>query len=306
VQRSINFNNEILGSLKVTGATLSLGRRVTWPDDYFIVSNSVSYLKYRLDNFGGGTLGFSDGDANSLTFNTTISRNSVDNPMYPRTGSKISLSANLTPPYSLFNDIDYETADNATKYEWLEYHKWNFDSWFYLKLAGDLVLASRAHFGLLGAYDSKTGVGPFERFQLGGDGLTGQNFLLGTDVIGLRGYENNSLRPIDDNGTPEDGTDDIAGGTIFNKYVLELRYPVSLAPTATIYGLAFYESGNTWNDFSEFNPYNQKRAAGFGIRIFMPAFGLMGLDWAYGFDESPITGQISGPQFHFRIGNQIR
>jgi outer membrane protein insertion porin family len=306
VQRSINFNNEILGSLKVTGMSLSLGRRVTWPDDYFLVSNSVSYLKYRLDNFGFGTLGFSDGDANSLTFNTTISRNSVDNPMYPRSGSRISLSSTLTPPYSLFNDIDYETADNATKYQWLEYHKWNFDSWYYLKLAGDLVLASRAHFGLIGAYDSRTGVGPFERFQLGGDGLTGQNFLLGTDVIGLRGYENNSLRPVDDNGTTDDTSDDIVGGTIFNKFVLEVRYPVSLAPTATIYGLAFYESGNNWNDFKEFNPYNQFRSAGFGIRIFMPAFGLMGLDWAYGFDESPLTGEISGAQFHFSIGQQIR
>ena len=307
VQRSINnFTNEVLGSLTVSGMTLSLGRRVKWPDDYFIVSNSISYLRYELDNFGR-SLGFSTGAANSFTFNNTISRNSVDNPMYPRSGSNISLSASFTPPYSLFNDIDYETADNATKYEWLEYHKWNFDSWFYLKLAGDLVLASRAHLGLLGSYNKKTGVGPFERFQLGGDGLTGQSFLLGTDVIGLRGYENNSLAPLDQQ-DPDDVFDDIRGGTVFNKFVMELRYPVSLAPTATIYGLAFFESGNNWNDFKEFNPYNQFRSAGFGIRIFMPAFGLMGLDWAYGFDENPLPGTTgrSGPQFHFSIGQQIR
>lgn len=312
VQRLIDFSTDrVTGSLRVTGFSLTLGRRLQWPDDFFLLSNSISYLQYDLFNFGQ-SLGFSTGQANSWTFNTTFARNSADNPMYPRSGSNISLQVALTPPYSLFNNIDYSTADNATRYRWLEYHKWNFDSWYYLKLAGDLVLASRAHFGLLGAYDSKTGIGPFERFQLGGDGLTGQSFLLGTDVIGLRGYENNSLAPVDPGrdgffntaATPSD--DDITGGTIFNKFVMELRYPVSLAPTATIYGLAFFESGNNWNDFTEFNPFNQKKSAGMGVRIFMPAFGLMGLDWAYGFDTSPLTGEISGPQFHFSIGQQIR
>ncbi len=305
VQRSVNsYTNEVYGSLKVSGVSLSLGRRVKWPDDFFVVSNSISYLKYDLDRFGRA-LGFETGVANSFTINNTISRRSADNPMYPRSGSDISLSASFTPPYSSFNDIDYSTADNATKYKWLEYHKWNFDSWFYLKLAGDLVLASRAHFGLLGSYNKKTGIGPFERFQLGGDGLTGQSFLLGTDVIGLRGYENNSLAPTDDQGTV-DPSDNIQGGTVFNKFVMELRYPVSLAPTATIYGLAFYESGNNWINIKEFNPYNQFRSAGFGVRIFLPAFGLMGLDWAYGFDTLPGALDRSGPQFHFSIGQQIR
>lgn len=317
VQRIIDFRtNEVNGSLKVRGGSLSLGRQVRWPDDYFIVSNSISYLRYDLFRFGQ-SLGFETGDANSLTFNTTISRNSADSPMYPRSGSNLSLNVALTPPYSLVNDIDYSVASNAVRYKWLEYHKWNFDSWYYMKLAGDLVLASRAHFGLLGAYNKKTGIGPFERFQLGGDGLTGQSFLLGTDVIGLRGYENNSLAPVDPGrdgvirSNTNRSTDDIQGGTIFNKFVLELRYPVSLAPTATIYGLAFFESGNNWNNFKDFNPYNQMKSAGFGVRIFMPAFGLMGLDWAYGFDKYPdyvpgLAGQRSGAQFHFSIGQQIR
>jgi outer membrane protein insertion porin family len=143
------------------------------------------------------------------------------------------------------------------------------------------------------------GVGPFERFQLGGDGLTGQNFLLGTDVIGLRGYPNNSITPID-------RENNIEGGTIFNKYVMELRYPISLAQSATIYALTFVEGGNNWDRFAEFNPYNIKKSAGVGLRIFMPAFGLMGIDWAYGFDRVPGTLENAGPQFHFRIGQQIR
>lgn len=308
IQRSIGRSaNEVLGFLKVSGATLSLGRRVTWPDDFFNFSNSIAYLRYDLDNFGR-SLGFSTGVSNSFVFKTTISRRSTDNPIYPRTGSELTLGASFTPPYSLFNGINYKTADNATKYKWVEYHKWNFDSWFYLKLAGNLVLASRAHFGLLASYGGKQRkVGPFERFQLGGDGLTGQSFLLGTDVIGLRGYGNNSIVPRDIGSDGVASTaDDVQGGTIFNKFVLELRYPVSLEPTATIYGLTFYESGNNWNDLSIFNPYNQFRSAGVGIRLFLAGIGLLGLDWAYGFDALPGELDRHGPEFHFSIGKQIR
>ncbi len=300
IQRSINtLTNETLGSLKVTGVSVSLGRRVQWPDDFFTVSNSISYQRYDLFQFTSRSLGFQTGDANSFTFNATIARNSIDQPMYPRSGSSISLGASFTPPYSLWRDVDYENADAATKFKWLEYHKWNFDSRYFMTIAGKLVLATRAHFGYIGAYDNSVGVGPFERFQLGGDGLTGQNFLLGTDVIGLRGYPNNSL-------SPSDPINNIDGGTIFNKYVMEIRYPLSLAPTATIYALAFLEGGNNWDDFAEFNPYNIKKSAGAGIRIFMPAFGLMGIDWGYGFDRVPGSLENSGPQFHFSIGQQIR
>ncbi len=300
IQRSINrATDETTGSLKVTGVSVSLGRRVRWPDDFFTVSNSVSYQRYDLFNFGGRSLGFRTGQANSFTLNTTFARNSVDQPMYPRSGSSVSLSASFTPPYSLLGREVNPEDDNATKFKWLEYHKWNFDSKYYLSLAGKLVLAARAHFGYIGSYDRNIGVGPFERFQLGGDGLTGQNFLLGTDVIGLRGYGNNSITPIDTE-------NNIEGGTIFNKYVMEIRYPISLAPTATIYALTFLEGGNNWDDFADFNPYNVKKSAGVGLRIFMPAFGLMGIDWAYGFDREPGALQNSGPQFHFSIGQQIR
>lgn len=299
IQRSISASNEVTGSLKVTGVSMSLGRRVKWPDDFFTVSNSISYQRYDLFQFNSRSFGFSTGEANSFTLNTTLARNSLDQFMYPRNGSSLSLSVSFTPPYSLFGrDVSAED-DNATKFKWLEYHKWNFDSRYFLTLAGKLVLAMRAHFGYIGAYDNALGVGPFERFQLGGDGLTGQNFLLGTDVIGLRGYPNNSITPIDIE-------NNIEGGTIFNKYVMEMRYPISLEPTATIYALTFIEGGNNWNDFAEFNPYNIKKSAGLGLRIFMPAFGLMGIDWGYGFDRVPGSFDRAGPQFHFSIGQQIR
>ncbi len=299
VQRNLDpRTNDTVGSLKVSGITVSLGRSVKWPDDFFTVSNSISYLRYSLFRFGQ-TLGFSTGDANSITFNTTIARNSIDRPMFPSTGSQISLNVALTPPYSLWRNIDFETADNATRFKLIEYHKWNFDLKYYLKIAKNLVLAPRAHFGFIGGYTQRAGIGPFERFQLGGDGLTGQNFLLGTDIIGLRGYENNSI-------VPRDQETQIDGGIAFNKFVLELRYLVSPNPAATIYVQLFAEAGNNWNDFREFNPYDQFRSAGAGVRIFMPAFGLLGLDWGYGFDRLPGQPEISGAQFHFSIGQQIR
>ncbi|MEP0986064.1 POTRA domain-containing protein [Ekhidna sp.] len=300
IQRSINrLTNETFGWLKVTGVSASLGRRVKWPDDFFLVSTGISYQRYDLFQFRSRALGFTTGDANSFTFNTTISRNSVSQPMYPRNGSSISLSASFTPPFSLWRDLDYENATPEQQYKWLEYHKWNFDSKYYLTLGGKVVLAARAHFGYIGSYTSKADVGPFERFQLGGDGLTGQNFLLGTDVIGLRGYPNNSITPVD-------RANNIEGGTLFNKYVMEIRYPISLAQSATIYALTFVEGGNNWDRFAEFNPYNIKKSAGVGLRIFMPAFGLMGIDWGYGFDRVPGSFENSGPQFHFSIGQQIR
>ncbi|MEM6735741.1 MAG: POTRA domain-containing protein [Bacteroidota bacterium] len=300
IQRSISsITDETLGWLKVTGISASLGRRVKWPDDYFVVSTGISYQRYDLLQFTSRSLGFDTGDANSFTLNATIARRSVNNPMYPRTGSEVSLAASFTPPFSLWRDIDYENAEPEERFKWLEYHKWNFDSKYYLTLTGKLVLAARAHFGYLGSYTDKVGVGPFERFQMGGDGLTGQNFLLGTDVIGLRGYPNNSITPVDIE-------NNIEGGTIFNKYVMEVRYPISLAQSATIYALTFVEGGNNWDRFADFNPYNVKKSAGFGLRIFMPAFGLMGIDWAYGFDRVPGSLENSGPQFHFSIGQQIR
>jgi outer membrane protein insertion porin family len=254
----------------------------------------LNFYVYDLENYGY-SFGFSTGVSNKITFNTTISRNSVDSPMFPRSGSSITLGIELTPPYSNFNNIDYENADNATKYKWMEYHKWMFDASYYLQLAGNLVLSSRTHFGFLGSYG--VDIGPFERFSLGGDGLAGQNYLLGKEIIALRGYGNNSIEPIDRQG--------IQGGIAYNKFVFELRYPVSLNPSATIYVLGFAEAGNNFSNFNEYDPFILYRSAGFGARVFMPAFGLLGIDWGYGFD--PIPGKDEhGSQFHFSIGQQIR
>ncbi len=306
VQRFLNQNYETTGSLKVQGVTLTLGRRVKWPDDFFVISNSIGFLKYDLFRFGN-RLGFSTGDANSITFNTTIARRSSDNPMYPQRGSDLTLSMNFTPPYSLFNDVDYETAPAEEKFKWVEYHKWNFDAKYYLPIVEKLILAPRLHFGFIGGYSEEAGIGPFERFVLGGDGLTGQNFLLGTDLIGLRGYPNpQSSIGRSNSVTPYDFENSVFGGTLFTKYVLELRYPVSLSPTATIYALTFVEGGNNWIDFSQYNPYDIKRSAGFGVRIFMPAFGMLGLDYGYGFDPGFGETDPAGSQFHFSIGQQIR
>lgn len=296
--RIITFANEVTNRLTIAGATVSLGRRVTWPDDFFTVSNSLSYQKYTIEGDSYRSFYGFNGSSNSITFNNTIARNSVDNPMYPRSGSSVSMSASFTPPYSIWRNLDYDNASAEEQFKLLEYYKWNIDLKYYLKLAGKLVLAPRVHFGMLGSYTNKVGVGPFERFQLGGSGLTGQNFLLGTDVIGLRGYEDNIITPVDDFG--------VKGGTMFTKFVMELRYPISLNPSATIYLLTFFEGGNNWNNFDNFNPYNLYRSAGAGVRIFMPAFGLLGLDWGYGLDPVPGALEVSGPQFHFSIGQQIR
>lgn len=300
-------------SLKVKSVTVGLGRLLEWPDNYFTLTNSVSYLNYSLNNWSSG-LGFANGVANSFTFNTTLSRNSIDNPMYPTQGSTISLSATLTPPFSLWRNIDYATAEPAEKYRWIEYHKWMFDSKFYLPLdkKKKLVLETTAHFGFIGSYNPKTGVGPFERFYLGGSGLAGgfNSFLLGQDIIGLRGYQDNHITPplYDAFGTaPPAGSTSIQGGIVYDKLSLEMRYPVSTGNAATIYGLIFTEAGNNWNNYDDFNPFVMYKSAGVGARIFMPAFGLIGINWAYGFDALPNSGgKISGSQFHFTIGQQIR
>ena len=293
-------DSKIIGSMKVHAITIGLGRRIVWPDDFFIISNSLLYYNYDLFNFGQ-SLGFDTGVTNTIAFKTNISRNSVDNPMFPRSGSMFSLDVAITPPYSKWNNINYETAEPQERYKWAEYHKWMFDSKFYTRIIGDLILESRAHFGYIGAYGDENKIGPFERFYLGGDGLSGSysNFLLGTERIALRGYENNSLVPLD-------MERNIRGGTIYNKFVFELRHPISLNPNATIFGLTFLEAGNNWNSQKDFNPFDLYRSAGLGVRIFMPAFGLLGIDWGYGFDKLPGQPNRSGPQFHFSIGQQLR
>ncbi|TFV93694.1 outer membrane protein assembly factor BamA [Algoriphagus kandeliae] len=303
---SANFGNE-LGFFKITGATIGLARRVTWPDDYFSISNSLQFQVYEFDRFGTSFgLSYPTGRSNSITFNNTIARNNVDNPIYPRFGSNIMLSTALTPPYTSLNkNIDAESPDEE-KYKWLEYHKWMFDASIYTPLFGSnkLVASARAHMGFLGSYGDRIGIIPLERFVMGGDGMTFNNFALGQEIIGLRGYENQSITP----GRDTRGTEnpDPYGGIVYNKYVMELRFLVSPNPSATIFVLGFAEAGNNWGSYKEFNPYDLKKSAGVGARIFMPAFGLLGVDWGYGFDAIPGQTRRSGPQFHFTIGQQFR
>lgn len=309
---NINFRNpraDANGSFTIARGFVSLSRRLKWPDNFFTLANSIEYSKYTINNFAGLQLGCTDCEANNILFKTTLARNSVDNPIFPRSGSNISLSLSLTPPYSLLNNKDYDRISFDESINFIEYHKWMFDASFFNKIVGDLVINTRANFGLIGSYQDGVGVGPFERFTLGGSGLGGQNFLLGSEIIGLRGYEDNSLRPTEFVTSFEAGETDVrtlTGGTIYNKFVMELRYPISLNPSATIYVLGFGEAGNTWTNFKDYNPYNLKRSAGVGARIFMPAFGTIGIDWGYGFDPAPGTNVASGGQIHFTIGNQIR
>ncbi len=317
ISRRPNSNYEFTDdfSLKQSGVTLSLGRRLEWPDNYFTLTNSLSFLVYNYNNYLVGTTALpAAGQTNSIMLNTTLARNSIDNPMYPTSGSQISLSLSLTPPYSLFRDPSYINDVNE-RYKWLELHKWMFDAKFYIKLLGSkkpdgrsLVMEARTHFGFIGRYNPALPQGPFERFFMGGAGLAGgfNSYVLGQEIVGLRGYADNLVTPplyALRNSAPSTG---IEGGIVYDKFVMELRYPVTTSQTATIYGLAFAEAGNNWDNFNKFNPFNSLRSAGFGARVFMPAFGLIGLNWAYGFDVLPGATNVSGAQFHFTIGQQIR
>ena len=289
------------GSLKTNGASVSLGRRLRWPDDYFTLSNALSITQYKLSNYpnlGREFFPTGSGNATNITFNTTLARNSIDNPTFTRRGSSLALSVNLTPPYSLFGH------PNVT--EWIEFHKWMFDASWFTPVIGKLVLNTRAHFGFIGSYNSGRPIGPFERFKLGGAGLGyggSSNFIAGTEYIGLRGYAD----PNDSNSLP-DSRSGAAGGVVYNKFVMEMRYPVSLNPAATVYVLGFAEAGNSSDQYTNYSPYKLYRSAGLGARIFMSAFGLLGFDYGWGFDQVPrVTGsdQKSGI-FHFIIGQQIR
>ena len=285
-------------TLQVTGVSVGLGKRLSWPDDFFMLYHELSFQRYKLQNYQGQFL-YEDGQSYSIALTETFSRNSVDQPIYPRRGSNFSLSMALTPPYSLFRknrNTDYSTLPPEEKYKWIEYNKWKFNAEVFSKLAGNLVLHTRMQFGFLGYYNPAIGQSPFERFWLGGDGLSGFS-LDGREIIALRGYDNNSLTPYV-NGQ-------YVGGCVYNKYTVELRYPVSLNPSATIYGLAYMEAGNDFLRFKDYSPFNIKRSAGAGVRIFLPMFGLLGLDWGYGFDNSETQYGIGGSHFHFMIGQQF-
>ena len=275
-------------SLRLTGGGISLAKRLKWPDDYFIISHSLSYKHYDLHNYTilAGTA-FTDGKANDLSYGLTISRNSLDSPIYARSGSEISVSGYVTPPYSAFaKNKNYADLSSQERYRWVEYYKVNLRGSWMLNLVGDVVLNARARFGWLGSYNKSIGTSPFGRYFLGGDGLSTW-MLDGREVVPLRGYENNSLSPDD-------------GAAVFNRYTLEIRQPIIESASATIWVLGFLEGGNAWSNIREFQPFNIYNSAGLGVRVYMPMFGLIGVDWGYGFD-----GANGGSHFHFSIGQSI-
>ncbi len=270
----------------IFGANVSLGRRLSFPDDNIIATTQLSYQRYRLSNWTAGLFTTDAGNVitqgvyNNLSISQTFTRSTINNPIFPTNGSKVSLSLQLTAPYSLFNKKDYNRIDAAERYEWLEYHKWRFNAEWYLPITEKLILKTSAKFGFVGSYNAQLGISPFERFQLGGDGLSNaQRGFTGTDIISLRGYEVTDLENNFINGAT-------VATPIFNKFTMELRYPLSTNPNATIYGLAFLEAGNAYQSFRDYNPFDVKRSVGMGIRVHLPMFGTLGFDYGLGFDKT--------------------
>ena len=276
--------------LSITGLSVSLGNRLKKPDDWFRLYNGIEFSRYDLSN-SQTFFSFSDGYSNNINYSLTLDRNSVDQATYPRQGSHFTLSLNATPPYSLFDDVeDYSTLTEQEKYKWMEFYKFNFKSVWYSAFTDKLVLATRTQFGLLGAYNQDKGITPFERFYVGGDGLSGVGMMNdGRELIALRGYSNNSLSPQ-------------TGATVFSKYTAELRYALSLNPSSTMYMLGFVEAGDAWENFNNFNPFIVKRTAGIGLRIMLPMVGMMGLDYGWGLDDVVGNPNANGGQFHFSMG----
>ena len=301
--------------MEIYGVSASLGNRLKWPDNYFVLYAGLSWQTYRLTNWYSGYFIFDDGKAHNLSFSLSLSRNSTDQQIYPRSGSEFSASLQFTPPYSLFRrysydgdgnrikvdswkDVNYDNWSSDDRFKWIEYHKWKFSAANYTKIAGDLVLMTKAQFGYLGYYNRNWGYSPFEGFLVGGDGMSGYS-TYGSDIIPLRGYENYSLTPYRPTSYNSQGYS--YAGNVYDKFTVELRYPVVLQPSSTIFLLAFLEGGNAWADIRDFNPFQIKRSAGAGVRIFLPMIGLLGIDWGYGFDDA-VHG---GGQFHFVIGQQF-
>ena len=280
-------------SIEITGVSLGLGKRLKIPDDYFTLYNGITFQRYDLNN-SQSFFSFNNGYSNNFNLNINIGRNSIDQLIYPRSGSKFNLSLKLTPPYSLFSkNEDFANMTDQERFKWVEYYKWKFTSSWFSAFNDKLVLNNRAEMGLLGAYNSQIGISPFERFYVGGDGLSGMGYVFdGRELISLRGYSNNSVSPQ-------------TGGTIYTKYTSELRYALSLNPTSTVYVLAFLEGGNSWDNFDFYNPFEIKKSAGFGVRIMLPMVGMMGIDYGWGFDEILNNPDANGGQFHFSIGQQF-
>ena len=290
--------------VKILGLSLGWGKRLRWPDDYFTFMAELSYTRYMLKDWQYFLV--SNGSCNNINLGFTLSRSSTINPIFPRSGSEFLLSATFTPPFSLWDGKDYKNLANnynspayktelQEKYRWIEYHKWKFKARTFTQLTpGEkcLVLMTRVEFGLLGHYNQYK-KSPFETFYVGGDGTSGYSYNYGTETIGLRGYDNGSLTPQG------------ASGYAYDRFTLELRYPLMLGASTNIYALAFAEGGNAWTSVKKFNPFDMKRSAGFGVRIFLPMVGLLGIDWAYGFDAVHGSRSYSGSQFHFILGQEF-
>ncbi len=322
------------GSLNITRGFVGLGTQLKWPDDFFSANLTLSLENIKTNEFGGfftedpnnpgSFVDIDNGDFKNFTLNATISRSSVSEPIYPRRGSRVSLSVQFTPPYSLFRKdnfwiltdeeraiatqqlileggsgdlpTDAEIEENiqnielANRFEFLEYHKWRFNAEWYFNIFSKFVLAANIKTGFLGNYNSSIGISPFERFEVGGDGLSNQNAgITGKDIISLRGYEVSDL--------PENS---FGGGVIFDKFTMELRYPLSLNPSSSIYVHSFVQGGNIWTSFDDFNPFDVQRSAGFGLRVFLPMFGLLGFDYGWGFDKNITSGSFG--QFNIILG----
>ena len=297
-------------SFEITGASIGLAKRLRVPDDYFLLSQTLSYQYYNLNNYYTGLFTFGEGKSNNVSYTVALSRNNTyTNPIFPLGGSEFMLSARFSLPYSLWNGVDYANLGNLDEYQdndgnpdqakidqerfkWLEFYKIKFKGTWYTRLVEKLVLRTHTEFGFLGAYNNDRGVIPFDRFFLGGDGMS-QYAMDGREMISLRGYPNQSLSTTN-------------GSTIYNRFSLELRYPITLKPAASIFGLTFLEAGQGYDNFREFNPFNSKRSMGFGLRIFMPAFGLLGIDFAYGLDNTNDANlSPNGWETHFVIGQQF-
>lgn len=282
----------------ITGLSFAFSRRLNWPDNYFNLSQTISLQHYNLDNyvlFGKQ----SDGLYQSYSYTVGLGRYSTDAQIYPRAGSELSLSLELTPPYSLIAPEKFAAKSADDKYRLIEFHQWKFSGAFYQQIVGDLVVMARAKVAFLGKYSSDIQVTPFNRYFMGGDGMSGYSAIDGRQLVGFRGYSNESL-------TPNAGAvSKPAGGTVFSKSTLELRYPLSLNPNSTIFGLLFVEAGNDWSTFEDYTPFDVRRSAGIGVRVFLPMFGLLGLDWGYGFDNIPGMPSANKGQFHFSMNSSI-
>jgi outer membrane protein insertion porin family len=311
---------------KIYGASIGMGRRLKWPDDYFMLYNELGYQRYHLNDWPYFFI--STGFSNILSFKTTLTRSSQDQMIYPRKGSVFAVGIQVTPPFSAFKKNNFwmltdaeknaarnrmlienpeateseiaaeiESLSETEKYKWIEYHKWTFSGTWYTSLIGNLVLAAKAEFGYIGFFNKDIGTSPFEKFRVGGSGMYSYN-LYGADIVALRGYEEGTITPKN--------SKNIDNGNVYSKFSVEMRYPFSLSQSATIYGLAFFDGGNCWQDIREFNPFVMKRSVGVGIRAFLPMFGMLGVDWGYGLDQQPGEDKLRhGSEFHFIMGQQF-